>query len=64
MNYKDYKSFEIKNGVIDVFSYELDTRTVVQLFITDYVSGATSSATFTNTETFERFIEFLKNMKR
>lgn len=64
MNYKDYKSFEIKNGVIDVFSYELDTRTVVQLFITDYVSGATSSATFTNIETFERFIEFLKTMKR
>ena len=63
MNYKDYKSFEVKNGVIDAFSYELDNRTVVQLFITDYVSGSTSSATFTNIETFERFIEFLITMK-
>ena len=62
MNYKDYKSFEIKNGVIDVFSYEIDNRTVVQLFITDHVSGSTSSATFTNIEMFERFIDFLKTM--
>ena len=62
MNYKDYKSFEIKNGVIDVFSYELEGRIVVQLFTTDYVSGSTSSATFTNYETFKKFIDFLKTM--
>lgn len=62
MKYKDYKSFEIKNGMIDVFSYELEGRTVVQLFITDFISLSTSSATFTNIETFERFIEFLKTM--
>lgn len=63
MNYKDYKSFEVKSGVIDAFSYEIDGRTVVQLFITDYGSDSTSSATFTNYETFIKFIEFLKTLK-
>lgn len=63
MNYKDYQSFEVKNGVIDVFSFELDGKTVVQMFTTDFISWTTSSATFTNVETFEKFIDFLTTMK-
>ena len=62
MNYKDYQSFEVKNGVIDVFSFELEGKTVIQMFTTDYVTWSTSSATFTNPESFQKFIHFLKNM--
>ena len=62
MNYKDYQSFEVKNGVIDVFTFELDGKTVVQLFTTDYVTWTTSSATFTNVESFHKFIHFLKTL--
>lgn len=63
MNYKDYQSFEVKNGVIDVFTFELDGEIVIQMFTTDYITWTTSSATFTNIESFNKFINFLKNMK-
>lgn len=62
MNYKDYQSFEVKNGVIDVFMFELDGKTVIQMFTTDYISGSTSSATFTNQSSFQKFISFLDNL--
>ena len=63
MNYKDYQSFEVKNGVVDVFSFELEGKTVIQMFITDYVTWTTSSATFNNVESFHKFIHFLKTLK-
>ena len=63
MNYKDYQSFEVKNGVIDVFTFELDGKTVVQMFTTDFITWTTSSATFNNVESFQKFIQFLKTMK-
>lgn len=62
MKYKEYKSFEVKNGVIDVFVFDVNDKTVVQMFTTDYVTWTTSSATFTNYESFQKFIDFLKNM--
>ena len=59
MNYKNYESFQTKHGVIDVFLIEVDDKQVVQMFMTDYVSHSTSSATFTNIQKFQEFIDFL-----
>lgn len=62
MFYKDYQSFQTKHGCIDVFVMDLDGETVVQMFTTDYRSSATSSATFTNLESFKKFIKMLENL--
>lgn len=63
MNYKNYKSYQVKNGMIDVFSFEVGDRVVYELFITDYLTNTTSSAIFSNEESFEKFISILMNMK-
>ena len=61
MQYKDYQSFRVKHGNIDVFVMEYDDNKRVQLFITDHLSHSTSSASFTP-EQFETFINFLDNL--
>ena len=61
MNYKDYQSFKVKYGTVDVFVIEYDDKQSVQLFITDHLSHSTSSASFTP-EQFETFISFLDNL--
>ena len=61
MNYKDYQSFKVKHGVIDVFVVEYDGEKRVQIFITDYLSHSTSSVSF-NPNDFGNFINFLDNL--
>lgn len=61
MIYKDYQSFRVKNGSIDVFVIEYDVNQSIQVFMTDHLSHSTSSASFTP-EQFERFISFLDNL--
>ena len=63
MNYKAYKSYQVKNGLIDVFAFETEGRVVYELFITDYLTHSTSSAIFSNEESFEKFIDILINMR-
>ena len=63
MNYKDYQSYRVKNGSIDVFVLELDGHSVVQMFMTDHLSHTTSSGTFTSIEHFKQFIEFLSKIR-
>lgn len=61
MNYKDYQSFRVKHGNVDVFVIEYDNKQSIQVFMTDYLSNSTSSASFTK-EQFETFISFLDNL--
>lgn len=61
MMYKDYQSFRVKHGVIDVFVVEYDGEKRVQLFITDHLSHSTSSVSF-NPNDFDTFINFLDNL--
>ena len=61
MNYKDYQSFRVKHGSIDVFVIEYDNKQSIQVFMTDHLSHSTSSANFTP-EQFETFISFLDNL--
>ena len=61
MVYKDYQSFRVKHGSIDVFVLEYDGEQRVQLFITDHLSHSTSSASFTPDE-FANFITLLDNL--
>ena len=61
MKYKDYQSFRVKHGVIDVFVVEYDGEQRVQLFITDHLSHSTSSVSFTH-DNFGTFINFLDNL--
>lgn len=61
MNYKDYQSFRVKHGTIDVFVIEYDGKQSIQIFMTDHLSHSTSSASFTP-EQFETFISFLDNL--
>ena len=58
MIYKDYQSFRVKHGSIDVFVIEYDDKQSIQVFMTDHLSHSTSSASFTP-EQFETFILFL-----
>ena len=58
MIYKDYQSFRVKHGVVDVFVIDYDDRQSIQLFISDHLSHSVSSSTFT-LEEFESFISFL-----
>lgn len=62
MNYKDYKSFQVKNGHIDVFVMMIDGCEVYEMFITDYLTKTTSSAIFSNPESFKKFISILLDM--
>lgn len=61
MNYKEYQTFRVKNGTIDIFVLEYDENKRIQLFITDHLSHSTSSASFAP-EQFERFINLLDNL--
>ena len=61
MIYKDYQSFRVKHGTIDVFVIEYDGKQRIQVFMTDHLSHSTSSASFTS-EQFETFISFLDNL--
>ena len=61
MNYKDYQSFKVKHGNVDVFVIEYDNKQSIQVFVTDHLSHSTSSASFTP-EQFETFISFLDNL--
>ena len=61
MIYKDYQSFRVKHGSIDVLVIEYDDKQIIQVFMTDYLSHSTSSASFTP-EQFETFISFLDNL--
>ena len=61
MIYKDYQSFRVKHGTLDVFVIEYDDKQSIQLFMTDHLSHSTSSASFTP-EQFEEFISFLDNL--
>ena len=61
MNYKDYQSFSVKHGTIDIFVMEYDENKCIQLFITDHLSHSTSSASFTP-EQFETLINLLDNL--
>ena len=61
MIYKDYQSFRVKHGSIDVFVIEYDDKQSIQVFMTDHLSHSTSSASFTP-EHFETFISFLDNL--
>ena len=58
MIYKDYQSFRVKHGSIDVFVIEYDDKQSIQVFMTDHLSHSTSSASFTP-EDFDAFLEFL-----
>ena len=55
MIYKDYQSFRVKHGSIDVFVIEYDGKQSIQVFMTDHLSHSTSPASFTP-EQFETFI--------
>lgn len=61
MIYKDYQSFRVKHGTVDVFVIEYDDKQSIQVFITDHLSHSTSSASFTPKQ-FETFISFLDNL--
>ena len=62
MNYKNYRSYPVKNGTVDVFYFEVEGREVVEIFVTDFLTHHTSSAIFTDREHFEKFIELLVNI--
>ena len=59
MNYKSYRSYQTKHGVIDVFKIETEEKMIVEMFITDYMCGTTSSAIFTDLDKFNQFIGLL-----
>ena len=63
MNYKNYRSYSVKNGTVDVFYFEVEGREVVELFVTDFLTHTTSSAIFTDRVHFEKFIDLLVNIK-
>lgn len=63
MNYKNYRSYQVKNGTIDVFYFEVEDREVVEIFISDFLTQTTSSAIFTDREHFEKFIDLLVTIK-
>lgn len=59
MNYKSYQSYQTKHGMVDIFKLDLEDKTVIEMFITDYLTGSTSSAIFTDMGKFNEFINLL-----
>ena len=62
MDYKNYRSYSVKNGTVDVFYFDVEGREVVELFVTDFLTNNTSSAIFTNRADFEKFVALLLNL--
>ena len=61
MIYKDYQTFRVKHGSVDVFVIEYDDKQSIQVFMTEHLIHSTSAASFTP-EQFETFISFLDNL--